>query len=149
MIISRQHVLASCKARPRPKRCCFEPRVATDFALSGATVGFEARGNDLAAKILSFAHFSREECFGSLSLTADGTQSKYYKYDVSTEADDPSELDEKIQEMIDYDGPVIFDCQVDPNENCFPMIPSGKPHNQMILGPEEEEEISDEGKVLV
>ena len=37
--------------------------------------------------------------------------------------------------MIDYDGPVIFDCHVDPNENCFPMIPSGKPHNQMILGP--------------
>ena len=65
---------------------------AKDFALSGATVGFEARGNDLAAKILSFEHFSREECFGSLSLTADGTQSKYYKYDVSTESDDPSEL---------------------------------------------------------
>ena len=64
-------------------------------------------------------------------------------------AEDPSELDNKIQEMVDYDGPVIFDCHVDPNENCFPMIPSGKPHNQMILGPEEEEEISDEGKVLV
>ena len=35
--------------------------------------------------------------------------------------------------MISHNGPVIFDCQVDPNENCFPMIPSGKPHNQMIL----------------
>ena len=45
--------------------------------------------------------------------------------------------------------PVIFDCVVDKSENCFPMIPSGKPHNQMILGPEEEEEISDEGKILV
>ena len=64
-------------------------------------------------------------------------------------ADKPSELDEKIKEMVQFDGPVIFDCRVDPNENCFPMIPSGKPHNQMILGPEEEEEISDEGKVLV
>ena len=57
--------------------------------------------------------------------------------------------DSKIREMIDHNGPVIFDCQVDPNENCFPMIPSGKPHNQMILGPEEDEEISDEGKILV
>ena len=56
---------------------------------------------------------------------------------------------EKIKEMINVDKPVIFDCVVDKAENCFPMIPSGKPHNQMILGPEEEEEISDEGKVLV
>ncbi len=51
--------------------------------------------------------------------------------------------------MINIDKPVIFDCVVDKAENCFPMIPSGKPHNQMILGPEEEEEISDEGKILV
>ena len=58
-------------------------------------------------------------------------------------------LDDKIKEMLNHNGPVIFDCQVDPNENCFPMIPSGKPHNQMILGPEEDEEISDEGKILV
>ena len=43
--------------------------------------------------------------------------------------------------MLDYKGPVIFDCHVDPNENCFPMIPSGKPHNQMILGPSDKEEI--------
>ena len=63
----------------------------------------------------------------------------------------PDELDKKIQEMIDYDGPVIFDCHVDPNENCFPMIPSGKPHNQMILGPKEQEEnkITGKGKALV
>mgnify|MGYP001242441783 CR=1 FL=1 len=66
-------------------------------------------------------------------------------------ATDPSNLDEKIQEMLDYDGPVIFDCQVDPNENCFPMIPSGKPHNQMILGPKDQEEnkIKGKGKALV
>ena len=57
--------------------------------------------------------------------------------------------DEMIKEMIDVQKPVIFDCLVDKSENCFPMIPSGKPHNQMILGPEEEEEISEEGKVLV
>ena len=63
----------------------------------------------------------------------------------------PTELDEKIREMINYNGPVIFDCQVDPNENCFPMIPSGKPHNQMILGPNDQEEnkITGKGKSLV
>ncbi len=66
-------------------------------------------------------------------------------------ATSPEELDDKIKEMIDYDGPVIFDCQVDPNENCFPMIPSGKPHNQMILGPNDKEEnkITGKGKALV
>ena len=66
-------------------------------------------------------------------------------------ATDPRELDEKIQEMIDYDGPVIFDCHVDPTENCFPMIPSGKPHNQMILGPKDKDEnkITGKGKSLV
>ena len=66
-------------------------------------------------------------------------------------ADNPNELDDKIMEMINHDGPVIFDCQVDPNENCFPMIPSGKPHNQMILGPNDKEEnkITGKGKALV
>ena len=66
-------------------------------------------------------------------------------------AETPEELDQKIQEMIDFKGPVIFDCHVDPNENCFPMIPSGKPHNQMILGPNEQEEnkITGKGKALV
>ena len=66
-------------------------------------------------------------------------------------AEDPNELDDKIKEMIDYKGPVIFDCHVDPNENCFPMIPSGKPHNQMILGPKDKEEnkITGKGKSLV
>jgi acetolactate synthase-1/2/3 large subunit len=36
--------------------------------------------------------------------------------------------------MINVDRPVIFDCVVDKAENCFPMIPSGKAHNEMILG---------------
>ena len=68
---------------------------------------------------------------------------------VGIRAKAPDELDEKIKEMLATDKPVIFDCVVDKKENCFPMIPSGKPHNQMILGPEEEETISDEGKILV
>ena len=70
---------------------------------------------------------------------------------VGIRAKTPDELDEKINEMINIEQPVIFDCLVDKHENCFPMIPSGKPHNQMLLGPkdEEKEEVSEEGKVLV
>lgn len=47
---------------------------------------------------------------------------------------DPADLDDAIMEMLEYDGPVIFDCLVEKHENCFPMIPSGKPHNEMLLG---------------
>ena len=68
---------------------------------------------------------------------------------VGIRAKTPDELDQKIKEMIEVDKPVIFDCVVDKEENCFPMIPSGKPHNQMLLGPQDEEEITEEGKVLV
>jgi acetolactate synthase I/II/III large subunit len=69
---------------------------------------------------------------------------------VGIRATKPSELDEKIHEMMNTDRPVIFDCMVDKMENCYPMIPSGKAHNQMLLGPEDEkEEISAEGKTLV
>ena len=70
---------------------------------------------------------------------------------VGIRAKNPDELDKKIQEMIDIDRPVIFDCHVDQDENCFPMIPSGKPHNQMLLGPKDQEEnkITGKGKSLV
>jgi len=69
---------------------------------------------------------------------------------VGIRANKPDELDEKITQMLSVNKPVIFDCVVDKIENCYPMIPSGKPHNQMLLGKQdEEEEISDEGKILV
>jgi len=70
---------------------------------------------------------------------------------VGIRAKDPSELDEKIEEMINTDRPVIFDCLVDQGENCFPMIPSGKPHNQMLLGPKDQDanKITGKGKALV
>jgi acetolactate synthase-1/2/3 large subunit len=48
--------------------------------------------------------------------------------------DHPDDLDEAIREMLAYDGPVVFDCLVEKHENCFPMIPSGKAHNEMLLG---------------
>ena len=47
---------------------------------------------------------------------------------------DPADLDDAIMEMIEYDGPVIFDCLVEKHENCFPMIPSGNAHNEMLMG---------------
>ena len=62
-----------------------------------------------------------------------------------------SDLDAGIEEMLNHKGPVLVDCLVDQGANCFPMIPSGKPHNQMILGPNEQEEnkITGKGKALV
>ena len=48
--------------------------------------------------------------------------------------DSPRDLDDAIMAMIEYDGPFILDVLVEKHENCFPMIPSGKPHNEMLLG---------------
>jgi len=64
--------------------------------------------------------------------------------------DNPADLDDAIMEMINYDGPVIFDCLVEKHENCFPMIPSGKAHNEMLLGEAETKGVIDaKGSVLV
>jgi acetolactate synthase-1/2/3 large subunit len=52
---------------------------------------------------------------------------------VGIRCSDPAKLDDAIMEMIDTPRPVIFDCLVAKTENCFPMIPSGKAHNEMIL----------------
>jgi acetolactate synthase I/II/III large subunit len=56
-----------------------------------------------------------------------------------------------IKEMIAVDRPVLVDVCVDKTENCFPMIPSGAAHHEMLLGPEDKAErpISEEGMVLV
>ncbi|KZY32278.1 acetolactate synthase 3 large subunit [Roseovarius sp. HI0049] len=64
---------------------------------------------------------------------------------------DPTDLDDAIMEMINHDGPVIFDCLVEKHENCFPMIPSGEPHNKMLLGENAstKDAISSTGAVLV
>ena len=66
------------------------------------------------------------------------------------------EVDKVIKEMIQFDGPVIADIIVDKEENCFPMIPSGSAHNEMILGPEDhskdknkESAEDNEGMILV
>jgi acetolactate synthase-1/2/3 large subunit len=66
-------------------------------------------------------------------------------------AETPAELDDAIKRMVDTPGPVIFDCIVTKDENCFPMIPSGAAHNEMLLADSEglDIEVSDAGKALV
>ena len=71
---------------------------------------------------------------------------------VGIRCEKPGDLDHAIKEMIDIDRPVLFDCVVDPKENCFPMIPSGRAHNEMILGDAAESldsAITEQGKVMV
>ena len=68
--------------------------------------------------------------------------------------DKPADLDDAIKTMLAAKGPVLFDCRVANLANCFPMIPSGKAHNEMLLGEEASEEaigkaIGREGKALV
>ena len=65
-------------------------------------------------------------------------------------AQTPDELDAKINEMLDSDLPVLFDCVVDKDENCYPMIPSGAAHNEMLFNDDGiDMEVGDEGKVLI
>jgi len=65
----------------------------------------------------------------------------------------PDEVDDVIRRMLEADGVVIADIAVDPMENCFPMIPSGAAHNEMLLGENAhktgEQTISENGMVLV
>ena len=71
---------------------------------------------------------------------------------VGIRCEKPGDLDAAIREMIDVRKPVIFDCVVDPKENCFPMIPSGRDHNEMILGEAAvklEDAVTEEGRVMV
>jgi acetolactate synthase-1/2/3 large subunit len=71
---------------------------------------------------------------------------------VGIRCEKPGDLDDAIREMINVNKAVIFDCMVDPAENCFPMIPSGRAHNEMLLGgavEDIEEAITEEGKVMV
>jgi acetolactate synthase-1/2/3 large subunit len=64
--------------------------------------------------------------------------------------DDPADLDDAIGEMLAHDGPVIFDCLVEKHENCLPMIPSGKAHNDMLMPDGETRGVIDaKGSVLV
>jgi acetolactate synthase-1/2/3 large subunit len=70
---------------------------------------------------------------------------------VGMRIDQVGDLDGAIHEMISINKPVIVDCRVDQAENCFPMIPSGAAHNEMLLGPNDEtsKPVSEDGMVLV
>jgi len=71
---------------------------------------------------------------------------------VGLRATDPAELPALVDEMIRSDRPVVFDVLVDKTENCFPMVPSGAAHNEMLLASDHEDlrsAVSDAGKALV
>src|SRR6202008_2434243 len=71
---------------------------------------------------------------------------------VGIRCDKPADRAGAIREMTAPNKPVIFDCVVDPAENCFPMIPSGRAHNEMLLGDAAvsiEDAVTEEGKMLV
>ncbi|PKU24621.1 acetolactate synthase 3 large subunit [Telmatospirillum siberiense] len=70
---------------------------------------------------------------------------------VGLRAETVADLDGVIDQMIAIDRPVIVDCCVDSAENCFPMIPSGAAHNEMLLGPKDETDnaVSEDGMILV
>jgi acetolactate synthase-1/2/3 large subunit len=64
--------------------------------------------------------------------------------------EDPADLDEGIAAMLAHDGPVMVDCRVAKLANCFPMIPSGAAHTDMLLEADEVVgEMDDEAKALV
>ncbi|MGB2097573.1 MAG: acetolactate synthase 3 large subunit, partial [Candidatus Puniceispirillales bacterium] len=75
------------------------------------------------------------ECFGMKGLMAENVNN----------------LDDVITEMLETPGPVLVDVRVAKEENCFPMIPSGAAHNEMLLGPNDKaaKPVSEEGMVLV
>ena len=64
-----------------------------------------------------------------------------------------TEVDDVIKEMLKVKQPVVVDVAVDQTENCFPMIPSGAAHNEMLLGPADKKKpggaVSEDGMVLV
>ena len=63
---------------------------------------------------------------------------------------DPAKLDDAIAEMLAHNGPVMFDCRVHKTSNCFPMIPSGAAHTDMILNADQVSgTMDDEAKALV
>ena len=66
-------------------------------------------------------------------------------------AEKVGDLDATIEEMLAHDGPVLCDILVAKEENCFPMIPSGAAHNEMLLGPQDKAAtpVSEEGLALV
>ena len=88
---------------------------------------------DLAARVRFTARRKLAEAYGCHGIRCE----------------DPASLDAAIMEMIDTPKPVLFDCRVEKAENCFPMIPSGAAHNEMILGKITGDEIGEAGKVLV
>ena len=60
---------------------------------------------------------------------------------------DPAKLEETLKDFVEFKGPVLLDCWVDPSENVYPMIPAGAAHNELVLGPEEPQRVLDKNRV--
>jgi acetolactate synthase-1/2/3 large subunit len=60
---------------------------------------------------------------------------------------DPLKLDATLKDFIEFKGPVLLDCWVDPSENVYPMIPAGAAHHELVLGPEEPQRVLDKNRV--
>ncbi len=60
---------------------------------------------------------------------------------------DPAKLDATLKDFIEFKGPVLLDCWVDPSENVYPMIPAGAAHHELVLGPEEPARVLDKNRV--
>ena len=73
-----------------------------EFALSGATVGFESRGTEKAGETFALDHMARLECLGEITLRADGAGSKYYNGDAEYESDDP-----EVQVVVQASQPAL------------------------------------------
>jgi acetolactate synthase-1/2/3 large subunit len=70
---------------------------------------------------------------------------------IGLRAQNADDLDRVLKEMLKTDRPTIIDVAVDQKENCFPMIPGGHAHNEMLLGPEEKSDpaVAEDGMILV
>ena len=107
-----------------------------------------ARGDHREAVLGLVDHDIEDECARRLDHLADRV------VEIGGVGDPPADLDDAIMAMLNApaDKPVLFDCRVAALANCFPMIPSGKAHNEMLLGDAAEsidEAVTEEGKVMV
>ncbi len=128
-----------------PDRLCIDVSGEASFQMNMQELGTIAQYN-LPVKIF----IMNNEYMGMVrqwqDLSYDGRRSESYSESLpdfvklaeaygikGISVEDPAKLDDAIQEMINHDGPVLMDCRIAKLENCFPMVPAGAAHNQMLL----------------
>ncbi|WP_417465110.1 acetolactate synthase 3 large subunit [Kordiimonas sp.] len=128
-----------------PDRLCIDVSGEASFQMNMQELGTIAQYN-LPVKIF----IMNNEYMGMVrqwqDLSYDGRRSESYSESLpdfvklaeaygmkGISVEDPAQLDDAIQEMINHNGPVLMDCRVAKLENCFPMVPAGAAHNEMLL----------------